>query len=412
MVERIVITGLGAVSPLGLSAQESWENAVNGVSGVGPITQIDTSNYLVHIACEVKNFDPKKYMHRRDARRCDRYEQFAIAAAQEAMAQSGIQVTDENAERIGVIVSSAVGGLDAFGEAAITVLQNGPRKISPFIIPKMMSNGGAGMIGIAHNLKGPSFSVASACASGADGIGVAWMMMRAGLMDAAVVGAAEATITETGVAAFDRIGAMSRRNDDPMTPQPFDKNRDGLVMGEGAGILILERESHARARGAEILAEMASHAGTADAFHVTAPSDDGKGGTRAIKLALNYAGINADQVNYISAHGTATPLNDAAETRAIKAVFGDLAYNIPVSSTKSMTGHMMGATGALEAVFCVQAVCDDVVPPTINYQTPDPECDLDYIPNQARELPVRVAVSNAFGFGGHNAVLVIKEYIG
>jgi len=412
MAERIVITGLGAVSPLGLSTKESWDNAVNGVSGVGPITHIDTSEFLVHIACEVKNFDPKKYMHRRDARRCDRYEHFAIAAAQEAMAQSGLQVTDENAERIGVIVSSAVGGLDAFSEAAITVLQDGPRKISPFIIPKMMSNGGAGMIGIAHNLKGPSFSVVSACASGADGIGVAWMMIRAGLMDAAVVGAAEATITQTGVAAFDRIGAMSRRNDGLMTPQPFDKNRDGLVMGEGAGILVLERESHARARGAEILAELASHASTADAFHVTAPSEEGKGGARAIELALNYAGVNADEVNYINAHGTATPLNDAAETRAIKAVFGDLAYNIPISSTKSMTGHMMGATGALEAVFCVQAVRDNVVPPTINYHTPDPECDLDYIPNQARELPVRVAVSNAFGFGGHNAVLVIKEYLG
>ncbi len=412
MAERIVITGLGAVTPLGLSAQESWESAVNGVSGVGPITRIDTSDYLVHIACEVKNFDPNKYMHRRDARRCDRYEQFAIAAAKEAMAHAGLQATDENTERIGVIVSSSVGGLCAFGEAAITVQGEGPRKISPFIIPKMMSNGGAGMIGIAHNLKGPSFSVASACASGADGIGVAWMMMRAGLMDAAVVGAAEATITPTGVAAFDRIGAMSRRNDDPMIPQPFDKNRDGLVMGEGAGILILESESHAKARGAEILAELASHAGTADAFHVTAPTKDGVGGARAIRLALNYAGVNPDEVSYINAHGTATPLNDAAETLAIKAAFGEMAYNTPVSSTKSMTGHMMGATGALEAIFCVQAIRDNVVPPTINYQTPDPECDLDYIPNQAREIPVRIAVSNAFGFGGHNAVLVIREYLG
>ncbi|MBE9524786.1 MAG: beta-ketoacyl-ACP synthase II [Chloroflexi bacterium] len=412
MAERIVITGLGAVSPLGLSAQESWEGAVNGVSGVAPITHIDTTDYLVHIACEVKNFDPKKYMHGRDARRSDRYEQFAIAAAQEAMTHSGLQVTDANADRIGVIVSSSVGGLGAFGEAAITVLQNGPRKISPFIIPKMMSNGGAGMIGIAHNLKGPSFSVASACASGADGIGVAWMMMRAGLMDACVVGAAEATITETGLAAFDRIGAMSRRNNDPLTPQPFDKNRDGLVMGEGAGILIMERENHAKARGAEILAELAGHAGTADAFHVTAPSEGGVGGAQAIRLALKYAGVNPDDVSYISAHGTATPLNDAAETRAIKAAFGDIAYNIPVSSTKSMTGHMMGATGALEAVFCVQAIRDNVVPPTINYQTPDPECDLDYVPNQAREIPVRVTLSNAFGFGGHNAVLVIREYLG
>lgn len=412
MVERIVITGVGAVSPLGLSAQASWENAVNGVSGVGPNTQFDTTDYRVKIACEVKNFVAENYMDRRNARRYDRYEQFAIAAAQEAITQSGLEATDENAERIGVIVSSSVGGLGAFGEAAIVVDQEGPRKISPFIIPKMMSNGGAGMIGIAHNLKGPSFSVASACASGADGIGVAWMMIRAGLMDAAVVGAAEATITSVGVAAFDRLGAMSQHDNDLMTPQPFDKNRDGLVMGEGAGILILERESHAKARGAEILAELASHAGTADAFHVTAPAEDGAGGERAMRLALQYAQINPEDVNYISAHGTATPLNDAAETRAIKAAFGDLAYNIPVSSTKSMTGHMMGATGALEAIFCVHAIRDNIVPPTINYQTPDPECDLDYVPNQAREMPVRVAISNAFGFGGHNAVLVIKAYVG
>ncbi len=412
MADRIVVTGLGAVSPLGLSVQESWESAVNGVSGVGPITRIDTTDYLVHIACEVKDFDPKKYMHRRDVRRCDRYEQFAVAAAQEAMAQAGLQITSANAERIGVIVSSSVGGLGSFGEGVSTVIQNGPRKISPFLIPKMMSNGGAGMIGIAHNLKGPSFSVASACASGADGIGVAWMMMRAGIMDACVVGAADATITEMGVAAFDRIGAMSRRDSDSMTPQPFDKNRDGLVMGEGAGILILERENHAKARGAEILAELASHAGTADAFHVTAPSTEGLGSAQAIRLALRYAGVNPDEVSYINAHGTATPLNDAAETLAIKAAFGDIAYNIPVSSTKSMTGHMMGATGALEAVFCVKAIRDGVVPPTINYQTPDPDCDLDYVPNQAREIPVRVALSNAFGFGGHNAVLVIREYLG
>jgi 3-oxoacyl-(acyl-carrier-protein) synthase len=274
----------------------------------------------------------------------------------------------------------------------------------------LMANGGAGLVSIDLGLKGPSFSVASACASGADGIGMAWMMLRAGMVDVVLAGAAEATVTPTGIAAFDRIGAMSRREDYSMTPQPFDKNRDGLVMGEGAAVLVLERESHARARGAEILAELAGYAATADAYHVTAPDEGGRGGAAAIRKALEVAGVALDEVGYINAHGTATPLNDVAETRAIKSAFGALAYSIPVSSTKSMTGHMMGATGALEAIFCVQAVREGILPPTIHYQTPDPECDLDYIPNQAREKKIEVAISNAFGFGGHNAVLVIRRW--
>jgi len=275
----------------------------------------------------------------------------------------------------------------------------------------LMSNGAAGMLAIDYGIKGPCFSVASACASGADGIGMAWLLLRSGIIDAALAGASESTIAPIGIAAFDRLGAMSRRNDDySMTPQPFDKNRDGLVMGEGAAILVLETEAHARARGAEILAEMAGYAASADAFHVTAPAEDGAGGAQAMHRAMQSAGVNPEDVDYINAHGTATPLNDLSETRAIKSAFGDLAYNIPVSSTKSMTGHMMGATGALEAIFCVKAVRSNVVPPTIHYQTTDPECDLDYVPNQAREMPVDVALSNAFGFGGHNAVLVIKKY--
>ena len=274
----------------------------------------------------------------------------------------------------------------------------------------LMANGGAGLIGIEHGLRGPAFSVASACASGADGIGVAWMMLKIGMIDVAVTGAAESTIAELGVAAFDRLGAMSRGTEH--VPQPFDRDRDGLVMGEGAGILILERESYAKARGAEILAELAGYAATADAFHITAPAEDGAGGARAMQLALANAGINTDQVDYINAHGTATPLNDAAETNAIKAAFGELAYQIPVSSTKSMTGHMMGATGALEAVFCVQAVRENIIPPTIHYCTPDPECDLDYVPNEARQTNIDFAISNAFGFGGHNAVLVLSAYSG
>lgn len=412
MTERIVITGMGTVSPLGLNVKETWENAVNGVSGVAPITLFDANSSLVKIACEVKNFVPERYMDPKEARRRDRFEQFAAVAAREAWEQSGLEVTEENAGRIGVVISSAIGGLRSLQDAIFTLKDEGPRRVSPFLIPMLMANGGAGLVSIDLGLKGPSFSVASACASGADGIGMAWLMLRAGMVDVVLAGAAEATITPTGIAAFDRIGAMSRRTDYSMTPQPFDKNRDGLVMGEGAAVLVLERESHARARGAEILAELAGYAATSDAFHVTAPDEQGAGGAAAIRKALEVAEIALDEVGYINAHGTATPLNDVAETRAIKAAFGELAYSIPVSSTKSMTGHMMGATGALEAIFCVQAVGEGILPPTIHYQTPDPECDLDYVPNQAREKKINVAISNAFGFGGHNAVLVIRRWKG
>jgi len=391
--------------------KESWENAVSGVSGVGLITLFDCSDYLVQIACEVKGFQPENYMEPREARRRDRFVQLACAAAQEAIQQSGLDFTRESSGRMGVIVSSAIGGLKSLQDAIFVLNNEGPRRISPFAIPMLMSNGAAGMLAIDYGIRGPTFSVASACASGADGIGTAWMLLRSGVIDAALAGASESTITPIGVATFDRLGAMSRRNDDySRTPQPFDKNRDGLVMGEGAAILVLETEQHARQRGAEILAELAGYAATADAFHVTAPAEDGSGGSMAMCLAMQSAGINADQVDYINAHGTATPLNDLSETLAIKAAFGDLAYNIPISSTKSMTGHMMGATGALEAVFCVQAVRNSIIPPTIHYDTPDPECDLDYVPNHARELTVDIALSNAFGFGGHNAVLVIKKY--
>jgi beta-ketoacyl-acyl-carrier-protein synthase II len=410
MSERIVVTGLGAISPIGLSVAESWSNAIGGVSGLGPITQFDPSDFNIKIACEVKGFDPEAYMSSRDARRRDRFEQFVVAAAGEAMGQAGLEINASNAGRIAAIISSAIGGLHSFEEAVVTLVESGPRRISPFMIPMLMANGGAGLVGIDYGCKGPAFSVASACASGADGIGVAWMMLKLGMVDAAVAGASEATIAPVGVAAFDRMGAMSRRDDGSVTPQPFDKDRDGLVMGEGAAVLILEREEHARARGAEILAELAGYASTADAHHITAPAEDGAGSAQAIRMALKSAGLDPEDVDYINAHGTATPLNDEAETRAIKAVFGDLAYNIPVSSTKSMTGHMMGATGALEAVFCVRAVGENVVPPTINYHTRDPECDLDYVPNQAREMPVDAAISNAFGFGGHNSVLVVKKY--
>lgn len=410
MSECVVITGVGTISPLGLTVAETWQNLVNGVSGVGPITHFDPDGLLVKIACEVKNFDPEKYISAREARRRSRFEHFAVAAAREAIQQSGLDLNKIDPGRVGVVISSAIGGVQAFSDA-VSQAEEGPRRISPFTIPMLMSNGAAGMVSIDYGFQGPSLSVASACASGADGLGMALLMLQAGIIDIAIAGASEATITPVGVAAFDRLGAMSRRNDDySCTPQPFDLERDGLVMGEGAAVLVLERESHARSRGADILAELAGYGSSADAYHITAPMEDGHGGAQAIRRALDSARINPEEVDYINAHGTATPLNDISETRAIKTAFGDLAYNIPVSSTKSMTGHMMGATGAMEAVFCVQTVRENIVPPTINYYVPDPECDLDYVPNQARQLPVRVAVSNAFGFGGHNAVLVIRGY--
>ncbi len=410
-MERVVITGMGTVNPLGLTVEESWRNAVNGVSGVGPITLFDPTSLNVHFAAEVKSFEPGNYMDPKEARRRDRFEQLGVAAAKDALESSGLEVTEANGDRIGVLVSSAIGGIKSLQDAVITNHTEGPRRVSPFLIPMLMPNGAAGMIAIDHQIKGPCFSVASACASGADGIGTALLMLKAGMIDAALAGGAEMTICPVGVAAFDRVGAMSRRNDDySMAPQPFDKNRDGLVMGEGAGVLVLETESHAKARGANILAELAGYGATADAFHVTAPHEAGEGGSAAMRMALASARATVDDLGYISAHGTGTLLNDQSETRAIKAAFGEKAYEIPISSTKSMTGHMMGATGALEAIFCVQAVREGVLPPTIHYETPDPECDLDYIPNEAREKKIDLAISNAFGFGGHNAVLAIRKY--
>ena len=410
-MERVVITGMGTVNPLGITVEESWKNVVNGISGVGPITLFDSSPLNVHFAAEVKGFEPDKYMDAKEARRRDRFEQLGAAAAKDALASSGLEITEANSGRIGVLVSSAIGGIKSLQDAVIMNHTEGPRRVSPFLIPMLMPNGAAGMIAIDHQIKGPCFSVASACASGSDGIGTAFLMLKAGMIDAALAGAAEMTICAVGVAAFDRVGAMSRRNDDySMTPQPFDKNRDGLVMGEGAAVLVLERESDAKARGANILAELAGYGATADAFHVTAPHEQGAGGSAAMRMALNSAKANMDELGYINAHGTGTLLNDQSETRAVKAAFGETAYTIPISSTKSMTGHMMGATGALEVIFCVQAIREGILPPTVHYETPDPECDLDYIPNKAREKKINLAISNAFGFGGHNAVLAIRKY--
>jgi len=409
-MERIVITGMGTVNPLGLNVKDTWRNAVEGVSGVGPITHFDHSAQLVHIAAELKGFDPTTVLDSREVRRRDRFELMASVAASEAVASSGLEVTEENAPRIGVVVSSAIGGLQALEDAVLTNHSSGPRRVSPFMIPMLMANGASGLIAIDHGIKGPCFSVASACASGADGIGMALLMLKAGMIDIALAGGSEAAITSTAVAAFDRVGAMSRQNEDySMTPAPFDKNRDGLVMGEGAAVVVLEREQAARKRGATIFAELAGYGSTADAFHVTAPHENGEGGSAAIRQALESARANPEDVGYINAHGTATQLNDLSETKAIKGAFGALAGKIPVSSTKSMTGHMMGATGALEAIFGALVIRDGILPPTIHYRTPDPECDLDVVPNTARQARVNLVLSNAFGFGGHNAVLAVRR---
>ncbi len=409
-MHRVVITGFGALTPLGNTAEESWQQAIRGTSGVGPITLFDTSDFPVKLAAEIKNFNPEEHLDRREVRRMDRFEWMAMAAAEEAVQHSGLDVSKLTDLRAGVIVSSASGGFISFREQIEIMQREGVRRLSPFAIPKIMSNGAAGLISIKYGLRGPCFSVASACASSSDGVGIAFHLLRSGVVDVMIAGGSEAGIHELGIGTFDKVAAYSHRSEG--TPSPFSADRDGLIMGEGAAILILETLEHARRRGATIIAEIAGYAASADAYHITAPTEDGSGSGSAIKLALADARINPDEVDYVNAHGTGTDLNDVAETKAIKYALGDLAYRIPVSSTKSMTGHMMGATGAVEAMFCAQAIRDGILPPTINYHEPDPECDLDYIPNQAREVRVRTAVSNAFGFGGHNSVLVIRAFEG
>jgi beta-ketoacyl-acyl-carrier-protein synthase II len=402
---------MGTINALGKTVPETWANLQAGVSGVGPITLFDTERVLVKIACEISGFDPGEYMDAREARRRDRFAQLASVAAAEAIGQSGLEITDANADRIAVVVSTAVGGLESMQEGIRVMDAQSPRRISPFLIPMFMPNGASGMIAIDYGAKGPCLSIASACASAADSLGQAALMIRSGMVDVCVAGGSEATVTEIGIGSFDRLGALSRRAEEPYNvPRPFDQDRDGLVMGEGAAVMVIESADHAHGRGADILGELAGYGSTADAFHVTAPLETGVGGAAAIQQALADARTPVDAVDYINAHGTATELNDVSETRAIKAAFGEHAYDVAISSTKSMTGHMMGATGALEAIVCLLAIRDGVIPPTINLDTPDPDCDLDYVPREARAAQVEVALSNAFGFGGHNAVLVFKAY--
>jgi len=406
---RVVITGQGLVTPLGHNVSDTWTAILAGQSGIGPFTQIGKEAHLAGVLCEVKDLAPEDYLGRRTARRRDRFQQLATIAANEAMQQSELPVTESNRDRIGIFIGTGVGGIQTLVEQEHVVIEKGLRRVSPFAITMIMPNGAAGMLAIDYGIHGPSTTIATACASGSDAIGYAFRAIQYGQLDAAIAGGTETIISHVAVGGFERAGATSEKTS--QTPQPFDKNRDGLVVGEGAGMLILESLEHAQARGAPILAEINGYGQTTDAHHITAPAAGGAGAARAIRMALDDAGLEADAVDYISAHGTATQLNDASETAAIKSALGDHAYQVAISSTKSMTGHIMGATGAIESVFCTLAIRDQVMPPTINYETPDPVCDLDYIPNQAREARVRVCLNNAFGFGGHNAVLIFKEFV-
>jgi 3-oxoacyl-[acyl-carrier-protein] synthase II len=412
MSRRVVITGMGMITPLGHNVEETWENIKAGNSGIGLITRFDTEKFSVKIAAEVKNFDPGKYMNPKDARRRDLYQQFVVTAAGEAIRNSGFTVDDSNRDRTGVIIGSAVGGVQSYYTEAEMFYKTGdPRKITPFGIPMLMVEGGGNVVSIELGARGPSYTPISACATGADCIGHAFDLIRMGRLDQALAGGGEAPIFPIGIAAFDRTGACSRLNDTPHeASKPFDKNRAGLVFSEGSGVLALEELEHAKARGANILGEIIGYGSTSDAFHITAPDPEAGGAIRTLKLALADAGLRPQDIDYINAHGTATGLNDAMETKAVKAVFGEHAYRVPMSSTKSMTGHGMGATAAIEAGFALLAIRDQVAPPTINLTEPDPECDLDYVPNVAREMKIKTVMSNSFGFGGHNVSLIFRAF--
>ncbi|MBI1259366.1 MAG: beta-ketoacyl-ACP synthase II [Chloroflexi bacterium] len=414
MTRRVVVTGMGVISPLGHSVEETWENIKAGKSGVGMITHFDSTDYQVKIAAEIKNWDATKYMSAKDVRRRDLNEQYSVAASQEAVRSAGFVVDDSNRLRTGVFVGSAVGGISSYYETANMVFETkDPRRITPFGIPMLLVNGASDLITIDLGVTGPSATPISACATGADCIGHAFDMIRVGRIDQAVVGSGEAPIIPIGIAAFDRTGACSRLNDDPThASSPFAKNRTGLVFSEGAGVLILEELEVAKARGANILGELVGYGSTSDAFHITAPEPEGMGASAAIQQALDDAHLTIQDIDYINAHGTGTSLNDVMETKAVKRVFGERAYSVPMSSTKSMTGHGMGATAAIEAIFSILAMRDQIAPPTINLDEADPECDLDYIPNTAREMALRCVMSNSFGFGGHNVSLIFKAFNG
>ncbi|MCL0046409.1 beta-ketoacyl-ACP synthase II [Dehalococcoidales bacterium] len=410
---RVVVTGIGILCPLGLNAAITWEALIAGKSGIDYITLFDAEPFETKFAGEVKGFEPTDYINRKDARRMDRFAQLAVAASLQAVEQAGIQINSTNEGNIAIVVGSGIGGLTTLFEQTRVLLEKGPDRISPFLIPMMIADIAAAQISITLGVKGLNLCTTSACSSSSDAIGVAYELIKRGDAQLAIAGGSEAIINPLGISAFNALKAISTRNDEPhLASRPFDAERDGFVIGEGACILILESLTHAQKRGANILAEILAYGASGDAYHVTQPAGDGSGAARAMKLAINKAGLATTEIDYINAHGTSTPLNDKIETMAIKTVFGDYAYHIPISSTKSMMGHLIGAAGAIEAAICIMVIQHGLIPPTINLTHPDPECDLDYVPNVARQAKVITALSNSFGFGGHNSVLVFRKYEG
>jgi len=410
--KRVVVTGVGAITPIGNTPEEYWEGLASGRNGIGKITLFDASHHDCRIAGEVKNFDPHDYMDRKEAKRMDRFAQFGVSGAKQAVKDANLTINDLNAEQIGVIIGSGVGGLKVMEDQQKVYLDRGPNRCSPFMIPMMIANMAAGLTAIHTGAKGPNSCPVTACASGSNAIGDAFRIIQQGYAQAMICGGCEAAITPLSMAGFAAARTLSTRNDQPeRASRPFDKDRDGFVMGEGSGILILEELEHALSRGARIYAEMIGYGMTCDAYHMTSPVPGGKGAARAIQLALKDAQITPELVTYINAHGTSTPVNDPTETAAMKEALGDHAFRIAVSSTKSMTGHLLGGSGGIEGVATVLAIANNRVPPTINLQNQDPECDLDYIPNESRALDISVALSNSFGFGGHNVTLAFKKYV-
>ncbi|MQF99111.1 MAG: beta-ketoacyl-ACP synthase II [SAR202 cluster bacterium] len=412
MSKNVVVTGIGIISPLGLDASSTWDSLIEGKSGVDYIGSFDTEQFETHIAAEVKNFNPEDFLDKKEARRMDRFVQFAAVATQEALLNAKIELSNENPERVSVMIGSGIGGILTLSKEMEVLLQRGPSRVNPFLIPMMLGDMASGRVSMLVGAKGPNFSSISSCATGADTIAEASALIRKGEIDIAITGGAEAPICPIGIAGFNACHALSKNNSNPIAAsRPFDANRDGFVIGEGASVLILESLEHAIERGAEPLAELAGHGATADAHHITQPAPGGEGGARAITKALNHANVSKNDVSYINAHGTSTPLNDKYETMAIKSVFGEQSKNISISSTKSMTGHLLGAGGALEASISVLSIKNNVIPPTINLENPDPDCDLDYTPNKPTRKQVNVVISNSLGFGGHNTCLVFKKFI-
>jgi 3-oxoacyl-[acyl-carrier-protein] synthase II len=411
MSRRVVVTGMGAVSPLGLDVPALWQGIREARSGIGPITLCDASNLDSRIAGEVRGFDPYNYMDRKEVRRNDRFIHLAIAAATEALRTAELSITPENADAIGVIIGSGIGGITTLAEGVVTLQERGPSRISPFLVPAMITNMASGQVSMMFGLKGPNYCPTSACASGAHAIGEAAEIIRRGWAVAMVAGGSEAPITPIGIASFASAKAISTRNDDPAgASRPFDADRDGFVLAEGGAVLVLEDLEFARSRGARILAELVGYGLSADAYHITQPPPGGEGALRSMRAALHHAGLSPDDIDYINAHGTSTPAGDIAETEAIKRLLGERAYRVPVSSSKSQFGHLLGAAGAIEAIVSILAIQEGLLPPTINYTTPDPQCDLDYVPNTPRTARVDVVLSNSFGFGGHNVSLIFRRY--